>query len=86
MEPEQCLLAETVFLGAIVVTDDSKSEKKNGTQEEQETMGRTKTGGGKKNGHHGYLKRLEYESLRRGEWSFVAAKTCYAAAKCGSLR
>ena len=48
MELERCLLAGTVFLGAIVVTDGSKSEKKNGTQEEQETMGHTKTGGGKK--------------------------------------
>ena len=28
MEPEQCLLAGTVFLGAIVVTNDSKYEKK----------------------------------------------------------
>ena len=48
MEPESCLLAGAVFLGAIVVTDGSKSEKKNGTQEEQETIGSTKTGGGKK--------------------------------------
>ena len=42
-------MAGTVFLGAIVVTDGSKSEKKKiGTQEEQETMGSTKTGRGKK--------------------------------------
>ena len=34
MEPEQCRLAGTVFLGTIVVTNDSKSEKKKCTQEE----------------------------------------------------
>ena len=48
MEPEWCLLAGIVFLGAIVVMDDSKSEKKIGTQEEQKMMGRTKMGRGKK--------------------------------------
>ena len=49
MEPKRCRLVGTVFLGAIVVTDGSKFEKKkNSTQEEQEMMGRTKTGGGKK--------------------------------------
>ena len=48
VEPERCRLAGTFFLGAIVVMEDLKSEKKNGTQEEQETMGSIKTGGGKK--------------------------------------
>ena len=41
VEPERCRLAGTVFLGAIIVTDDSKSEK-NAHKKKQETKGRTK--------------------------------------------
>ena len=55
VESERCRLAGTVFLGAIVVTNGLKSEKKNGTQEEQETMGRTKKRLERKSVRHGYL-------------------------------
>ena len=48
VEPEWCCLAGIVFLGAIVVTDGSESEKKNAHKKKQETKCRTKTGGGKK--------------------------------------
>ena len=44
VEPEQCCLAGTVFLGSIVVTDGSKSVKKNAHKKKQETKGRTKNG------------------------------------------
>ena len=58
VEPERCRLDGTVFLGAIVVTDGSKSEKKKCTQEETRDKGaQQKKGGGKKSGHRGYLKR-----------------------------
>ena len=44
VEPEWCRLAGTVFLGAIVVNDGSKFEKKNAHKKKQETKGRTKNG------------------------------------------
>ena len=56
-KPERCSLVAKVFLGAIVVTDGSKSEKKNAHKKEQETKGRTKNRRGEKNSHRGYLKR-----------------------------
>ena len=56
VEPEQCRLAVTVFLGAIVVTDDSKSEKKkNAHKKKQETKGRTKNCLEGKSVRYGYL-------------------------------
>ena len=42
VEPEWCRLAGAVFLGAIVVTDGSKFEKKNAHKKKQETKGRSK--------------------------------------------
>ena len=44
VESERCHLVGTVFLGAIVVTDSSKSEKKNAHKKKQETKGCTKNG------------------------------------------
>ena len=42
VEPKQCRLVGTVFLGSIIVTDGSKSEKKNAHNKKQETKGHTK--------------------------------------------
>ena len=42
VEPERCRLARMVFLGAIIVIDGSKSEKKNAHEKKNETKGRTK--------------------------------------------
>ena len=59
MEPDQCRLAGTVFLGAIVVTNGSKSKKKNAHKKKQGTKACTKNRWKEKNGHRGYLKRPE---------------------------
>ena len=49
VEPERCHLVGTVFLGAIVVTDSSKSEKKKmHTRRNKRRRGAPKTGRGKK--------------------------------------
>ena len=50
-------------------------KKKMHTKQEQETKGRTKTGGGKKMDCHGYLWTSKYESLHRGEGSLCCDRS-----------
>ena len=86
MESKWCLLAGIVFLGVIVVTDGSKSEKKNAHKKKQETKGPTKNGMREKMAIAGIYRGLEYESLRLDEGPFVVAKTYYTTTKHGSLQ
>ena len=67
VEPERCRLARKIFLGAMVVMDDSKFEKKKWHTRRIGDDGAHKNEWREKNGYLRYLKRSEYESLCRGE-------------------
>ena len=80
VEPELCCLAGTVFLGAIVVTNGSKSEIKNAHKKKIGDEGaHQKWEEGKKGPSQVFIEAWNTSS-------FTGSKTYYAAAKRGSLR
>ena len=84
MEPERCRLARTVFLGAIKVTNSSKSEKKMHTRRNMRWRVVKKMGGGKKWPAAGIYRCRNTSRFAPAKGPFAAAKTYFTATK-GSL-
>ena len=86
MKPERCRLARTVFLGAIKVTNSSKSEKKNAHKKKHEMEGCKKMGGGKKWPAAGIYRCRNTSRFAPAKGPFAAAKTYFTATKGSLLR
>ena len=76
MEPKRCHLAGTVFFGAIMVTNGSKSKKKMHTRRNRRQKEAPKIIWREKVSVVGIYRGLEYESLRRRKGPFAMAKRC----------